>query len=233
MVESSHSSCISSVLLMQAIICDAMLLAECSFSFCSLVLSSTIIRCFHVLGDSRGCMSNMSLRKSESYFLHAHASTSGRLQPARPHEAVSAPIWQLPAVCRHTIHAHTTRDNPRAYNTYKSRAHERAAPARPPHTHRPSLPPAWPPHTHLPPGRWPRRATLAVAATPLSSPPPAPQSPPFAAADAELLANAAPKVEVPPVASLVRRTDRPMKDGPTAQWPPAGLGTDFTFPPDT
>ena len=163
-VESSHSSCISSVLLMQAIICDAMLLAECSFSFCSLVLSSTIIRCFHVLGDSRGCMSNMSLRKSESYFLHAHASTSGRLQPARPHEAVSAPIWQLPAVCRHTIHAHTTRDNPRAYNTYKSRAHERAAPARPPHTHRPSLPPAWPPHTHLPPGRWPRRATLAVAA---------------------------------------------------------------------
>ena len=74
---------------------------------------------------------------------------------------------------------------------------------------------------------------LAVAATPLSSPPPAPQSPPFAAADAELLANAAPKVEVPPVASLVRRTDRPMKDGPTAQWPPAGLGTEVTFPPDT
>ena len=24
-----------------------------------------------------------------------------------------------------------------------------------------------------------------------------------------------------------------MKDGPTAQWPPAGLGTEVTFPPDT
>ena len=57
----------------------------------------------------------------------------------------------------HDTCTHDT-DNPRAYYMYKSRAHERAAPARPPHTHRPSLPPAWPPHTHLPPGRWPRRA---------------------------------------------------------------------------
>ena len=54
-----------------------------------------------------------------------------------------------------------------------------------------------------------------------------------AAAAAELLAKAAPIVDVPPAASLVRRTDRPMKDGPTAQWPPAGLGTEVTFPPDT
>ena len=54
-----------------------------------------------------------------------------------------------------------------------------------------------------------------------------------AAAAAELLAKIAPVVDVPPAASLVRRTDRPMKDGPTAQWPPAGLGTEVTFPPDT
>ena len=57
--------------------------------------------------------------------------------------------------------------------------------------------------------------------------------PRVAAAAGELLAKVAPIVDVPPVASLVRRTDRPMKDGPTAQWPPAGLGTEVTFPPDT
>ena len=54
-----------------------------------------------------------------------------------------------------------------------------------------------------------------------------------ATAAAELLAKDALVVEEPPAASLVRRTDRPMKDGPTAQWPPAGLGAEATFPPDT
>ena len=132
----------------------------------------------------------------------------------------------------HDTCTHDT-DNPRAYYTYKSRAHERAAPARPPHTHRPSLPPAWPPHTHLRPGRRPRcaaacrrrhAAVVAAAGLAIAA---------VAAAAAELLAKAAPIVDEPPVASLVRRTDRPMKDEPTAQWSPAGLGTEVTFPPDT
>ena len=177
-VESSHSSCMPSVLLMQAIICDAMLLAECSFSFCSLVLSSTIIRCFLVLGDSRGCMSNVSLRKSGSYFLHAHASTSGRLQPARPHEAVSAPIWQLPGICRHTIHAHTT-PTIRVPTTCTNHAHTSALRL---HDRRTRTGPLCRRHGRLTPIYGPVEGRvappLAVAATPLSSPPPASQSPP-------------------------------------------------------
>ena len=146
---------------------------------------------------------------------------------------MSAPIWQLPGICRHTIHAHTT-PTIRVPTTCTNHAHtsalrlyDRRTRTGPLCRRRGRLTPIYGPVE----GRV--APPLAVAATPLSSPPPAPQSPPFAAADAELLANAAPKVEVPPVASLVRRTDRPMKDGPTAQWPPAGLGTEVTFPPDT
>ena len=68
------------------------------------------------------------------------------------------------------------------------------------------------------------------------APSPSPRPPPptrVATAVAELLFEDALVVEELPAASLVRRTDRPMKDGPTAQWPPAGLGAEATFPPDT
>ena len=37
-------------------------------------------------------------------------------------------------------------------------------------------------------------------------------------------------LDQPPVASLSRRSGRPMKDEPTARWPPAGLGAEATFP---
>ena len=54
-----------------------------------------------------------------------------------------------------------------------------------------------------------------------------------AAAAAEPLAKSVQKSTWPPVASLARRSGRPMKDEPTARWPPAGLGAEATFPPDT
>ena len=84
----------------------------------------------------------------------------------------------------------------------------------------------------LAPSRRPERTPLRAAARAAIAAAAA-FGPRVAAAAGELLAKVAPIVDVPPVASLVRRTDRPMKDGPTAQWPPAGLGTEVTFPPDT
>ena len=85
----------------------------------------------------------------------------------------------------------------------------------------------------LAPSRRPERTPLRAAARAVAIAAAAAFGPRVAAAAGELLAKVAPIVDVPPVASLVRRTDRPMKDGPTAQWPPAGLGTEVTFPPDT
>jgi hypothetical protein len=84
--------------------------------------------------------------------------TSLEQQPARRLEAASAPIQRSAHTCTDDTTYQRSDRLPIGNNMPKPRAHERAAPARPPRTRRPSPQLLRPPHAHLQPARQPLHA---------------------------------------------------------------------------
>ena len=80
------------------------------------------------------------------------------------------------------------------------------------------------------PSRRPERTAVCRRGAPSTTDEPAASEAAAAAAAAEPLAKS---VQVLDVATCARKSDRPLKDEPTARWPPAGLGAEATFPRDT
>ena len=83
------------------------------------------------------------------------------------------------------------------------------------------------------PSRRPERAAVCRRGAPSTTANPPPPKPPLPPLPPSRSPQASRYSTWPPVASLARRSGRPMKDEPTARWPPAGLGAEATFPPDT
>ena len=166
------------MLLVQAIACDGHAAGGVQLQLLP-SRAMWMIMYFHaVLGDGRGCMSLVSLRKSNYIFdMHTHqippgCGLLGRTGPRR------RPSGGFRPHAREHTHAHTTPAIRAPTTRANTRAHERAAPARPPHMRWPPLQPAQPPLAHLQPARLPRRA----ASRRRSPSPPAPLSPPREAA---------------------------------------------------